>query len=146
MNKIRLDPGDDVIYDFPLEGHADQHVFPTVIGVDLAAIVENPVFGQMETFIWHLFLNCLQFALQSFRNLVVEHGPVVGQRHMHICPLLKKGADQGGGNVRQPAGLGGQVVAHISHAIGQVGNFRGDDQNPGIFTAGRHVVLYFPVC
>ena len=51
---------------------------------------------------------------------------------MDVSPLVEKGSDQGCRNIGKPAGFGRKIIGHVSHVVGQIGNFRGDDEYTGV--------------
>jgi len=86
----------------------------------------------MHPIIGHNAVDGLQLFLKEGSQTVSEYGTIIGKRHMNIGALIEQGFDQGGGNIGQTAGLGRKVVGHTLHAVGQIRDFRGDDQYSGI--------------
>ena len=106
-------------------------------------VEKRPVLGQVDAVVRHHLADHLEILFEELRQLVAVHAAVIGHGHVHVgAPLIER-ADQGGRNVGQPAGLGGQVVGHVAHAVGQVGHLGGDDQDARVAGGGGHGVSSF---
>ncbi len=46
---------------------------------------------------------------------------------MDVGAEFVEGGDEGGGDVGEAAGFGGELVGHVAHAMGEIGDFGGDD-------------------
>ena len=99
---------------------------------------DGPVLGQVQAVAGHDAADGALFLAQEGGQAAFEEAAVVGQGHMHIGPLFKEGRDQRCRNVGQAAGLRGQVAGVTAHAIGQIGNLRGNHEDAGVFQWGGH--------
>ena len=129
MDQVRPDAGDDVIDDLPLEGEGDSGVLPAVTGIDGIAVIKNPVFCEVDAFLRQGPAHGFEFLGDDFKDVGVEHLPVVRQGHMDIRAELEQRRDQRGRDIRQSSGFGVHPLRHVSHAIRQIGDFRGDDED-----------------
>lgn len=51
---------------------------------------------------------------------------------MDVRSLIKKSGDQRGRNICQPTGFGCELGRQITHAVRQIGDLGGDDEDPWI--------------
>ena len=100
MHQIRHDPRDDVVDYLALENQGDPHRLGGVVAVNLLAVIENPVFRQMDVRLWQHFVVFPQLLFMQVENVPLEHPPVVRHRHMHVRAQLEQRGNQGRGNVR----------------------------------------------
>ena len=72
MNQIGLNPGNDVVDDFPLKCQGDFDIFQPVIRIDPVLVKKGPVFGQMNPVVGHLVPDGLELLGQERRHLSVK--------------------------------------------------------------------------
>ncbi len=92
----------------------------------------------MDPFVGHAAPDHLALFPQDGVHLAVKHQPVVRQGHMNIRPQVKERIDQRCGHIGQAAGLCRHAVRPVSHPLGEIGGFRGHDQDSRIFLLFIH--------
>lgn len=138
VNEIRLDGAHDIVDDLALEGEGDFRVFAIVVRVDGFAIVEDTVFREMDTRFRESGAQVqLQFAFDQILGVHVKHLPVIRKSDMDIGALVKKGADEGCGDIGKSTGLGNHMVCPVTHSRGEIGNLRCNNQDTRI-SFSRH--------
>jgi hypothetical protein len=136
MDQIRLDAGNDIVDNFPLKRQGNFDVFISVRRVNSVNIEKSTVFGQVDAVIRHFTLNPYCFFFELWRQLVVEKGTVIRHGDMDVGTLLKQRADQSSRYISKITCFGGIKRGKSSHAVRQIGNFRGNHKNPWIETSG----------
>ena len=63
VDQVRLNPGNNVIDDFPLKCQGEFNIFGAVQRVDPVDIVEGPILGQMDAVVRHFSLNPVDFLI-----------------------------------------------------------------------------------
>ncbi len=91
MDEVRVHAGDDVIDDFALEGERYLDGVLGVAGIDLIAVVEDAVLGEVDVIFRQLLVILAQLLFVKLEDVHVEHAPVVRQCHMHVRTEVKQG-------------------------------------------------------
>ena len=132
VDKIRLNPWNDIINDLALKCQRKLDVFISEIRVHPVDVIKGAVFRQMDTVIRHFALNPVDFISQHRCQLIAEKSTVIRHGHMDVGTLLEQSTDQGSGNIGKTACFGGIKRCQSSHAVRQIGHFRCNDKDPGV--------------
>ncbi len=106
VDQVRLHPRHDVVDDLALKHQCDPHRLIRTRAVNPLAVVENPVFREMDVGVRQHLAEFFQLLLVVVENVAVEHPAVVRHRHVNIGTQLKQCGNQRGGNIRQAPRLG----------------------------------------
>lgn len=128
VDQVWSDLGDGVIDDFPLEGEGEEMVLR---GIDAGAVVEDAILGEVNALFRQGAADFFVFEFEDVFRVEVEHAPVVWQGHMDVGTLIVESLDEGGGDIGEAAGFGAHALGQVSHAVGEIGDFGSDDEDPG---------------
>ena len=128
VDEVRLDVGDDVVYDFALESERKLDV-AVAARIHCVAIVEAAVLGEVDVLVREVALVFAQFRRDELGGLDVEHAAVVRQRDVDIRAEFVERLHERCGYIRHAARLRGHLAGEVAHAFGQIRNLRRDNQN-----------------
>ena len=91
MDEVGFDVTDDAVDDLALEGQGDARILAAVTRVNLIAVIEKTVLGQVNAFFGEFFPDLVQLAAEEVVNVRVKHLPVIRQGDVHVRTQFKQG-------------------------------------------------------
>lgn len=147
VDEIGGDFWDDVVDDLTLEGEGGVKIGSFV--VDFLFVVEDAVFGQMDSLFGKSVFDASDGAVEQHFDVDIEHFPVIGERDVDVGTLFVERVDKRRGDIRHAAGFGAHALGEVSHARREVSDFGSDDENAfsalavGVVYDGDIAVLIF---
>ena len=129
MDEIGLNLRNGVVDDLALEGEGDVVVLGRA--VDLLAVVEDAVLGEMNALLGEASVDLGEGVLEALLLIEREHLREVRQGDVHAGTLEVEGIDEGGGDVGEPARLGRHALGEVAHALREIGDLGGDNEDRG---------------
>ena len=131
VDEVWLHVRNDVIDDLALERECQLHV-PVALRINSIAVVEATVFRQMDTLVGQVALVLAKLVGNELSRLDMKHATIMGKRHMHVRPKTVQRLHERSRHVRHTAGFGGHLTGQVPHALRQIRDLRGNDENSRI--------------